>query len=69
MRSFTKGIGSYQWSDESSYKSSGAQKLLFSISGKIYLLQEDEVTESYDGRLGDAIDPHLSPCGKKLEVV
>ena len=67
MRLFTAGIASYEWADEGKAE----QRMIIPQSGKIMLLSTFSTfhfmskSEIYDGRYGEALDPHISPKGQR----
>lgn len=68
MRLFTSGIASYEWSSPKSNE----QKLMVPLDGKVLLYQDgasDKCRVIYDGSIGDAVDPHLSPDGSAVAFV
>jgi dipeptidyl-peptidase-4 len=68
MRLFTSGIAAYEWSA----KNSATQKMIVPLDGKVILYEEggaDKVRVVYDGSVGDAVDPHLSPDGTAVAFV
>lgn len=66
MRLFTDGVATYEWVSKSQ---NNLQYLLIPLAGKLYLyLNNPDSSLStyymiYNGSLGAAIDPHLSPNG------
>jgi dipeptidyl-peptidase-4 len=70
MRMFSSGISSYEWSKSIDIQSG----VVIPMNGQIFfvLVKSDGDSESillYDGSIGNAIDPHLSPDGSKLAFV
>ncbi len=73
MRLFTEGISSYEWAQE--FVNDSHQLMLIPLGAKLFLY-DDSVTVVeerckliYDGSVGSAIDPHLSPDGKHVAFV
>lgn len=70
MRLFASGIVSYEWIHNAN-NHSVSKKLLIPLNGQIlvFILNPGQLTEAhmvYDGSLGAAIDPHISPDGNKI---
>lgn len=72
MRLFASGVVSYEWIHETTYPAGRAsKKLLIPLNGQIlvFILNPNQRAEAhmvYDGSLGAAIDPHVSPDGEKI---
>eukprot|EP01038_Epipyxis_sp_PR26KG_P010979 gene10979-14747_t len=76
MRLFTNGISSYEWNPTESVE---AHMILIPMNGKIYVCDTTKKSASdenkyqlsvaYNGDIGQAIDPHLSPNGSKVAFV
>lgn len=73
MRLFTEGISSYEWANE--FDNRSHQLMLIPLGSKLYLYNDsvakvyDRCKLIYDGELGSAIDPHLSPDGNYVAFV
>jgi dipeptidyl-peptidase-4 len=72
MRLFANGIITYEWS---SLSDETYDVLMVPTNGQILIVQKSKVdgnskvTVLYDGSLGPALDPHLSPDGKAVAYV
>ena len=68
MRLFTQGIASYEWSSK---KSTVGQRMIVPLGGKVILYESSTDTNRiiYDGCIGDAVDPHMSPDGTAIAFV
>lgn len=73
MRLFTSGVTSYQW--DISRPTKGKQRILIPLNGSIIMYDEsienphERLLFIYEGESGSAIDPKLSPDGKKIGFV
>lgn len=73
MRLFTEGISSYEWAQD--FVNGPHQLMLIPLGAKLFLYDdsinvvEERCKMIYDGSLGSAIDPHLSPDGKHVAFV
>lgn len=74
MRNFSRGVTRYQW--DTSKTTTGQQQLIIPINGQVLRYSEESKALEivYDGTLpdnreADAVDPKLSPDGKKIAFV
>jgi hypothetical protein len=68
MRLFTRGVASYEWA-KGSESTSEPLSVIFPMNGEILQCIDGRVRTIYDGSLGVAIDPHVSPDGSWVAFV